>query len=716
MKPTKSAKNTKVHIDKDMSASIYDMDYTDVRWLLPDGTPFIPDTSNLTLSDYKKMLQDYQIAICVNTIVFTLEQIDWDIECDNKEIKDFCNYNLKLIWNQLMRGIKKAYWAGFSPMIKIFTIEKRGKWKGKIIIKKIKDLEPSSVKVKQNKEDGTFEGIKKGEKLIDPLYCFWYTFLMSEGNYYGTKLLEPAYMPYFYSQVIHLFANRYYERFGEPVVKGLYPEGGKVKVGTVEKEAHDFMADLVKKIRNHTSITLPSTRDEEGNLEWVVEFLESNMRGADFETYLKRLDTEKARAIFVPDLLFGTGRVGSYKLGERHTNTFLTLLNSLISDLKHHIDKYMLPSLVDFNFGSQAAPAYWKPEQLGKTNQDIIATVIREMIKQGMVKVSVEDIAKRIGMDVEEVNQIMKEENIDSAEIKKNPTKENKEKKIVKKSKKKNYFSMKYNGKELTPREQTVPFEKLEKTYNNAEKQIKKDLSKIINKQRVRVEKIIRKMYNEGKIDNLKDVKIGYRGAYEKIWKGSLLSLYIVGAEEEIKRADLEVDSLITKEEKVFLYDNANAITKIQLDDLENKINLKILQAKDLKVGKIAAIAMISSIFTDFFAPNKALELSIGRAAVWGVRQGMVAVAERSDKEIIAKVWSAILDEKTCMLCEHLDNSYIPYDSPDFSLMVPPVHWRCRCQEIMVYKGDIREESEKDYKKPSKQLIKKHGGIISHLI
>ena len=275
---------------------------------------------------------------------------------------------------------------------------------------------------------------------------------------------------------------------------------------------------------------------------------------------------------------------------------------------------------------------------------------------------------------------------------------------------------MKYNGKELTPREQTVPFEKLEKTYNNAEKQIKKDLSKIINKQRVRVEKIIRKMYNEGKIDNLKDVKIGYRGAYEKIWKGSLLSLYIVGAEEEIKRADLEVDSLITKEEKVFLYDNANAITKIQLDDLENKINLKILQAKDLKVGKIAAIAMISSIFTDFFAPNKALELSIGRAAVWGVRQGMVAVAERSDKEIIAKVWSAILDEKTCMLCEHLDNSYIPYDSPDFSLMVPPVHWRCRCQEIMVYKGDIREESEKDYKKPSKQLIKKHGGLISHLI
>lgn len=724
MKSTKSKKVKNVQVDKDMSASIYDLDYTDVRWILPDGTPFIPDTSTLSLPDYKKMLQDYQISVCINTIVFTIQQIDWDIKCDNEEIKDFCNYNLKLIWNQLMRGMKKAYWAGFSPMIKIFTIEERGKWKNKIIIKKIKDLDPNSVTVKQNKQDGTFEGIKKGEKVIDPLYCFWYTFLMSEGDYYGTKLLEPAYMPYFYSQVIHLFANRYYERFGEPVVKGLYPEGSKVQVGAVEKDAHDFMASLVKKIRNHTSITLPSTRDEEGNLEWEVNFLESNMRGADFETYLKRLDMEKARAIFVPDLLFGTGRVGSYKLGERHTNTFLTLLNSLIGDLKDHIDKYILPSLVDFNFGSQAPPAYWKPEQLGKANQDIIATVVREMIRQGMAKVNVKDIAKSIGMEVEEIEQIIGEDDVPPnnkkvvppKKKKVIPPKKEKKKKIIKKLKKKDFFSIKYNGKELTPREQTVPFKKIEKIYNNTERQIKKDLSKIVSKQRIRVEKIIRKLYNEGKVNNLKDVKIGYRGAYEKIWKGSLLSLYIIGAEEEIKRANLKVNTLITKEERTFLDDNAASISRIQLDDLENKINLKILQVKDLKIGKAAAIAIIVPIFSDFLASNKSLSLSVGRAVVWGVRQGKIAVAERSDKTIIAKVWSAVLDDRTCDLCEHLNNSYIPYDSPDFSLMIPPVHWNCRCEEIMVYKGDAMGEGEKKYKKPSKKLIKKYGGLISNLI
>jgi len=721
---TKSSKEKAIKVNEDVSLSPNDsLEYSDIRWKLPDGSPFIPDTSGLSLADYYKMTKDYQVSACINTIAFTIQQIDWDIKCEDQKVRDFLVFAFGKIWNQLIRGISQAYWAGFSPMVKVFTQVENGPYAGKIIIKKLKDLDPTEIEVSKSKEDGSFEGMKKGTDLISAEYCFWYTFLMKNGNYYGTYLLEAAYMPYYYSQVIHLFANRYYERFGEPLVKGMYPEDKKVNYNGDEVDAHDYMADIVKKLRNHSSVTMPSTRDESNNPDWVLEYLESNMRGVDFETYLKRLDIEKARAIFVPDLLFGSGRVGSYKLGDRHTNTFLTLLNSLIGDIKDHIDKYILPQLVDYNF-SKKVDAFWSPEQLGRSNAEMLETIVREMIRQGMATVNVVELGRRIGLDLKVVEKIVNEETIKNETIKKEkvkggikqtavPDKKTKEKQPVPKEKqqKKNYFFRQFAGKNLTEREASVNFSLLQKTYDENEKEMRSALIEVVSKQQERVEETVKKAYNEGN-GKIKQIKLGYRGAYEKIWQSMVLALYLVGAEEEIKRSDLKVKDIITKEERNFLEDNAALIAKTQLDDLENKINEKILQINDLKVAKTAALAIIASVFNEFSADNSSLDKSLRRSVVWGVRQGKVAVAERSGKEIMAKVWSAILDDHVCPLCEKLHGSYIKTDSEYFSALVPPAHYFCRCEEIIVYEGQEKNSDEKKFVKPSKELINKYGGLL----
>jgi hypothetical protein len=46
---------------------------------------------------------------------------------------------------------------------------------------------------------------------------------MQNGDYYGKKLLRPAFTSWFFSMLVHLFANRYYERFGEPTPVGRAP-------------------------------------------------------------------------------------------------------------------------------------------------------------------------------------------------------------------------------------------------------------------------------------------------------------------------------------------------------------------------------------------------------------------------------------------------------------------------------------------------------------
>lgn len=42
---------------------------------------------------------------------------------------------------------------------------------------------------------------------------FWYPMLMEHGDHYGRKLFRPGFPGWFFSILVHLFANRYYERF-----------------------------------------------------------------------------------------------------------------------------------------------------------------------------------------------------------------------------------------------------------------------------------------------------------------------------------------------------------------------------------------------------------------------------------------------------------------------------------------------------------------------
>ena len=53
----------------------------------------------------------------------------------------------------------------------------------------------------------------------------WYPLMMENGDFYGRKLLRPAFPAWFFSNLMHLFSNRYYERFGEPTPSGFsFPE------------------------------------------------------------------------------------------------------------------------------------------------------------------------------------------------------------------------------------------------------------------------------------------------------------------------------------------------------------------------------------------------------------------------------------------------------------------------------------------------------------
>lgn len=385
---------------------------------LPGGGYVQFDLSKLTLADYRTMKTHYQVNASLSLLAFMIHQSEWHIECDQKKIADHVEANMRKVWSRLVRALSQAFWAGYSPNVLQWENDDKT---STVQLEKIKDLIPEECDINWKEVPGyvppdrqpavapkfkVYDGIKQiGAPWPIPVRnSLWYPLLMENGNMYGRQLLKAAYTPYFFSMLMHLFANRYYERFGEPVPVGRAPWDSEVEVGGTRVRGNEAMKTILQNLRNRSVVVLPSDIDAETKeFDYQIEYLESQMRGADFERYMTRLDEEISLALFTPLLMMRTADVGSYNLGVGHTQVYLWLLNAILADITEYVDKYMISPMVDFNFGERAPRAQIVFRKLGTKNEDTVRAIITELIRKGAAKVDVVELGESLGMRVDEV-------------------------------------------------------------------------------------------------------------------------------------------------------------------------------------------------------------------------------------------------------------------------------------------------------------------------
>jgi hypothetical protein len=235
---------------------------------------------------------------------------------------------------------------------------------------------------------------------------------MENGNYYGRKLLKPAFQPWFFSILLHLFANRYYERFGEPTPVGRAPYDDDLKYQGQEMKGDQAMELILQSLRSRATVVLPDSRtpltatDNNSDYDYTIEYLESQMRGADFERYMTRLDEEISLALFTPILLMRTADVGSYNLGTQHSIIYQWLLNAISGDWATYINKYILRPLRDYNFGTNAALPRIKFRRMGAQNQELVNQLIIAMTAKGTAKPDVVQLGEMAGISMKAAKAI----------------------------------------------------------------------------------------------------------------------------------------------------------------------------------------------------------------------------------------------------------------------------------------------------------------------
>lgn len=399
----------------------------DVQFLqMPGGGMVQFDLSRLTLSDFRMMTTHYQVNSSLSVLMFMLHQLDWHIECEDKRVEAHVEDNLRSIWTRLVRAMSQSFWAGYSPSILQWENDSHT---GTVQLTKVKDLAPEEAMVNWKTVEGaippgSISGIRPKVKIFDGIKrigfadpvpvtnSFWYPLLMENGNYGGRKLLKSAFQPWFFSTLMHLFSNRYFERFGEPVPVGRAPLNDSVRVDGKDVSGTEYMGGMLQQLRSRSAVVLPSDKapDTTGalsqNYDYDIEYLESQMRGADFERYMTRLDEEISLALFTPLLLMRTADVGSYNLGVSHMQMYLWQLNAISGDWAEYINKYILAPMAQFNFGAKAKRPKIVFHKMGKTQNETNQAIVTELVKSGKVDVDLIELGQAIGLDLTEIEQL----------------------------------------------------------------------------------------------------------------------------------------------------------------------------------------------------------------------------------------------------------------------------------------------------------------------
>jgi hypothetical protein len=392
---------------------------------LPGGALVQFDLSKLVTEDFRLMRDHYQVNASLAVLSFMQHQADWHIECPDKKIAEEVELQLRDRWTQLNRTFSQSNWAGYSGAALNWENDTPGR---RVVLDKIKDLIPEETKVNWKEVDGYVPPeFRHGTATVPPKFkiydgikhsplpwpipvenTLWYPLLMENGDHYGRKLLRPAFTSWFFSILVHLFANRYYERFGEPTPIGRAPFDEEVDVAGTKVRGNQYLLNVLRDLRNRSVVVLPNDRSPHGvgnqmEFDYEIEYLESQMRGADFERYLTRLDEEISIGLFTPILLLRTADVGSYNLGDAHLSTYHIMVSALNDDRAMYIDKYLSRRIIDYNFSPAAPDAKIVFRKPSTANQELLKELIVALIQKDKAKPDLEQLGQMAGMTLTEV-------------------------------------------------------------------------------------------------------------------------------------------------------------------------------------------------------------------------------------------------------------------------------------------------------------------------
>lgn len=362
-----------------------------------------PTGSKVSIRFKKSMRGDPPIALGLKTLKAPIRNVESWVDGGKKEVAAFCEEIIKIHQSDLCRkslraieyGWQVCEWVWQRQTIRVDNkrLKVKRTFRDALVPVRFLDLDPQHIEPVIEEKYGTFAGvIPSGQMLEDPKrrliprHKLFYTANDPEyGDPRGRSVLDDAYQVYYWCQIAHLMAARYFESraIPNPVIR--CPAGEIPDPATGQRRLSMAIALAAgENLRHGKPAVLPSDINTEARLyEWTMELLQADKRGDEFRDYIAFLNDLKMMAIGIPPkVLLQGSSVGTYAETREITSTWTDTQETLLNDLwVEPVNNQLIPMLVALNFGPEEEQPRFETEGFKKTDQALIARAFEKMLE-----------------------------------------------------------------------------------------------------------------------------------------------------------------------------------------------------------------------------------------------------------------------------------------------------------------------------------------------
>lgn len=630
----------------------------------------------VTIEDVRKMrLNDGTVAAMYNLFTLPIKsaQTYFEADADGEKEREFVEevftaspqeggmtYPLPLFLSDQLRSIED----GFRLYEKVITVRPDGK----IVYKKLAPRDAATITLLRD-EHGGFAGAKQrtwaGNRYVDveiPVErCYLFTYGKERNYLYGESALRTSYTHYDRKHKLYYLQQLAAQASALPPRKLKLPENAI----NIDADKLALAEDAADNFGYQQRITLPPG--------WDLEEYKTNPM--DLQPAIDHHDSLIARACLMDFLVLGSSSTGSFALSKDKTEMFMTALVGVMHEIENHINAYLIPPLIDWNFGTGKYPKF-KFEEMDEHTRDLMADSFKAILGRQdlpgyVIQGIADEVGKQLGLDIEDAKQQAANDQQAAADEAARTQ------------------NLSESERDLRSRKQAgaqVAAGKLDKAVEQTTEQATEELNRLKDATLQKVQKLL-----DGKdYTALKSFELPSFDKYRKLLENSMMEQYLSGKKGAADDGGIQAPKT-PGASKTYITEQARAIADKQEQDLLFATKTEITKAlrtsslAERSLGILDVIAALGAAWDAFLERNVAagVDVALTGALNLGRTDGFAA-----NINIAVYEYSAVMDNRTTQLCRSLNGTVLSPEQYRATKFIPPLHWKCRSMWVAYYKDD----------------------------
>lgn len=644
------------------------------------------DFDNYSIEDYVRMQQnDGDVASIVQLITLPIvrgfgedAEIIEDQNGDKGEV-EFIRENL----------LRPYYQGGMTtPLKDVVSFLSRGIFEGYACAELVYDLRedskyhlrkiaPRDARVTEPLSDpnGGFNGLRQitsylGKEIdvsIPAEKSLLYTHNKKKHWLKGESILRPCYYHYDKKHKLYYIAHKAAEFGTIPPIIMNWASG-------ISKTQKQNARKAITKLGMKSAIGLPEGMS--------VTELQTKASPETIQPLIDHHSLMMHKAVMTQFVNLGLGKnTGAYALSKNQSDLFLMAIMSYTDDFAMLINQYVIPRLVDLNFGNHFYPVL-KPVDLSSDARDILKTAFEkimgkpELLPSDFTNEVIGKLSEELGVQWEAPEEKIEQTNLSEPFNKK---------KIGLQT-----HTLFQSWRPLRENEKKVNFERIDRDISKMSRDLAIELKAIYKKQRTQFVADLVGAMNRKDQERINNVSLKYTNEYRDAIYRILNNIFQKSkfeASGELKENPPPVREFV----KEILAKRAESITKQHAEEAvkeAKQIAIDVVQAEKLKLQDDQVVSRIEQAMEKH--EDEKIDITTVVLAAWAVNVARTYVFRYYKQEITAYLYSAVLDTRTCPYCAKLDGTVLSPEDSAYTAYTPPQHFNCRCIWIAIKNDEVQ--------------------------